>query len=510
MQFSTVAGAPRNRIARAAVDWRPFVSARLRPLQWFQAFVVVFVAALGLAAKTGLVDANEMSYSASLLLTAIVAWNFCSWRLAGRVWFEPYSLFLLSATMFNGGQALLEVFYLNKDGVLGSVFSPELTVAGLYLVALGLAAFHFGALAGLAQTTKPLLPGPSNPGAVDARLKSARMVGFACLAISIVPMGILLRDTLTTSLSRGYGGLYGRSDGLSSGVQVIAAFMIPGAMYLTAGSRKKMMPVVIAGIFVLIYSSVMFLSGSRAPAVMILVSYAWIFERSVRPLPRIALVSLGVVILLTFPLVAALRNTPGLWQDPSRLITEAFAAQKNPLIAPISEMGGSLATVVQSIGLIPSVRPFDYGTSYAYAASTVIPNVGWEIHPAIAHGLLGDWLVKTVNPYIASHGGGLGYSFIAEAFANFGWFGAAPLLACFGYLLMRLFQWGTDTADSVRCALLGTFLSFFLLFARGESASVVRSLAWYSFVPYVAVSLLSPRFVQQTVFKRGSIARRTI
>jgi hypothetical protein len=162
-------------------------------------------------------------------------------------------------------------------------------------------------------------------------------------------------------------------------------------------------------------------------------------------------------------------------------------------------MGGSLVTVVHTVRLIPSVRPFDYGVSYLYAVSTIIPNVGWDVHPAVAHGFLADWLVKTVDPSFANRGGGLGYSFIAEAFANAGWYGTVPLLAGLGYILMRLLRWGTDTSDSVRHALVGTFLAFFLLFARGESGTVVRSLVWYSLLPYVAVRVIT----------RGSANRRS-
>lgn len=502
----------RNTFARATIVARPNVSARLGSLQWIQASLLVLVAGIGLAAKTGILDADELDHSASLLLSAVVAWNFCSWRLAGRVWFEPYSLFLLAATLFNGGQALLEVFYLNHQGILAGEFSSGLIVAALYMVALALAAFHFGALIGLARAARPVAP--ANPGVANAHLEAARLVGFACMAISVVPMILVLRDTLTTALDYGYSGLYGRSDALSSTLQVIAAFMIPGVMYLTAGSRNRRIPVLIAAVFVLAYAGVMFVAGSRGPATMILISYAWLFHHTVAPWPRVVLAGLGIVMLLTLPLVAALRTTPALWQDPSRLFTEVFAAQTNPLIAPVSEMGSSLVAVVQTVRLVPSVRPFDYGTSYAYAVSTILPNVGWEIHPATAHGLLGDWLIKMVNPYIASRGGGLGYSFIAEAFANFGWYGVAPLLACLGYLLLPLFRWGTDTTDPIRCAFLGTFLSFFLLFARGESGTSLRSLVWYSLMPYVAITLIGRRTVRRVgvcrLTSRAAVSGRVV
>ena len=42
------------------------------------------------------------------------------------------------------------------------------------------------------------------------------------------------------------------------------------------------------------------------------------------------------------------------------------------------------------------------------------------MHPSVAHGQPSDWLIETVNPYLAERGLGLGFSFIAEAYMNFG------------------------------------------------------------------------------------------
>jgi len=461
-----------------------------------------------LAAKFGSFEVGELVLPASLLLTAVIVWNFCSWRLAGRIWFEPYGLFLLSASLFNGGQGLLEVFHLNQNGILAGRLPPEFIAEALYLVALGLGAFHLGALAALQRTTGRMPVGPSTQSDLHGRLKAARLVGYACLGISIGPMILVLRDTLTTALTQGYSGLFGRSELLPGTLPALASFMIPGTMFLVAGSRKRRTPLLVAGVLAAVYAGAMLIAGSRSPSVMLLVSFAWNYERSVRRLPRLVAVGLGILLLISLPSIAALRDTQGTWQTPGRIFDEVVS-HDSPLIAAVSEMGGSLVTVVHTIRLIPSVRPFDFGGSYVYALSTAIPNVGWDIHPAISHGLFSDWLIKTVDPDTANRGGGLGYSFIAEVFANVGWYGTPFLLAGFGFLLMRLFQWGTDTSDSVRHALLAAFLAYFLMFVRGESIMVVRSLIWYSVLPYVAVCLITPRRVRGRLQLRGTLPSDT-
>ena len=50
-----------------------------------------------------------------------------------------------------------------------------------------------------------------------------------------------------------------------------------------------------------------------------------------------------------------------------------------------------------------------------------------------------------------------------------------------------------DTADPAKHALAGSFLSFFFVFARGESAIVARGLIWYAVVPYLLVTALTMR-----------------
>ena len=478
-------------LARTATNGCPIGSARLPHLVSLQGCLLVFLAAIGLVSIAGLFDFGELVLPASLLLTAVTGWNFYAWRLAGQDWFEPYSLFLTAATLFNGGQGLLEAFQLNTNGILLGKFSTEITVSALYLVTLGLASMHFGALAALARTTELSLSAPIEPS--YERSGASRLVGWAFIGLSIVPFIIVFRDTVVTALAQGYGGLYGRSkeDLVNSPVVVLANFIVPGVLFLLAGSRGRKTSAMIATLFVVLYSSTMLAIGARAPATMVLVSFAWLYNRSIRRLSRIAMLGFAIFLLCTFSFIAAIRATPGFWEEPGRLSGEALVNLNNPMVGAVSEMGSSLITVVYTIGLFPSVRPFDYGLSYAYAASAAIPNVGFEVHPAIAHGLLGDWLINTVDRSRALAGGGLGYSFIAEVFANFGWYGTIPVLACLGYFLVRLFRLGTGNIDPGKLAFVATFLASFLCFARGESAAVVRSLAWYSLLPYLAVSMIT-------------------
>jgi oligosaccharide repeat unit polymerase len=202
--------------------------------------------------------------------------------------------------------------------------------------------------------------------------------------------------------------------------------------------------------------------------------------------------SAAFLMFVVFPVIPVTRDISGSERDSLAFLWESYRSIENPVIAIISEIGGSMQTVAYTIDLIPAVRPFDMGVSYLYALTTVIPNVfGQGVHPAIAHGIAADWLVWQVNPEIAAEGGGLGYSFIAEAFLNFGWLGAPVMLALIGFGLATVFLWADRSGNRLNIALAAIFVAFLSHFARGESATIVRPFVWYGLGPYVLIGMLS-------------------
>ena len=143
--------------------------------------------------------------------------------------------------------------------------------------------------------------------------------------------------------------------------------------------------------------------------------------------------------------------------------------------------------------LIPSSRQWDFGASYLWSVTTVLPNLGMEAHPAKAHGYLCDWLVETLAPAYAARGGGFGYSFLAEAYANGGWLGGPPLLFAQGLAFGALWRFVYRKHDRAHYAFGACALMTVLILARGEMGTVVRALTWQGFAPYALYRLLTRR-----------------
>jgi hypothetical protein len=215
----------------------------------------------------------------------------------------------------------------------------------------------------------------------------------------------------------------------------------------------------------------------------------------VAKLPTLLLLGLSLALAILFPLVASTRNSAA--QQGFDAIQAQLYGVNNPIFATLSEMGGTMMTVAATMELVPSARPFQMGADYGYALLTLFPNLFWKVHPTIERGLAGNWLTWAIDPEFAARGGGYGYSFIAEAYLNFGWVGGPGMLGLIGFAYTALTLWSVNSRSAARMALIGTFTCYFPFFARSEAALHVRALVWYTVFPYWGAVYLSKRLMQQ-------------
>jgi oligosaccharide repeat unit polymerase len=450
------------------------------------AAVILLLAGCRLLYPAFQIDAEQMLYPMCVATTATFLWMLWSWRLVRGTLFDPYPLFVLTAGLFNGGQALLEVFGGNANGILGGRVAPEILVSALYQVTLSMALLHGGALVALVR--KPRRPEDLQTG--PARRRATRLAGWAMLAIALVPTITLFQSSLTLVMEHGYMSLFRNLNSMSTAM-ALSAFFVPGIIFLLAGSKDSRGTQIFCLALTAAYAATYLFLGARMSAAMVCIAVAWVFERSIRRIPRLLIVALALVALVVFPLVRETRSVGGQYRSLGDQ-WETLMNLESPVSTAISEMGHSLVTVTHTMSLAPEVRPYDYGVSYLFALTAVVPNLGWAVHPCVAHGLLSDWLIRTVDRVTAADGGGLGFSFIAEAYLNFGPVGGPLFLGLAGFALCWLFL-KADGNDPAKHAFAASFLSFLFVFARGESAIVFRGLVWYAVVPYVLAGLMTLR-----------------
>jgi oligosaccharide repeat unit polymerase len=427
-------------------------------------------------------------YIESVCLLALFIWSLWSWKYITNSAFDPYVLFLFSANIFNAGQAWLQIFGLNPAGILDGMIEPNIVVQTLFLVFLSLSFLHFGAILGI--NTPPHREETSR----RISLSDVRLVGWGLLFISLVPEYMQLKRAFGVAVAGGYMALYQTqaATGLDATGGVLSTFLVPGVLFLLAGSRDRRRGILISLLVLITYVMSELFLGYRSYAILLLVSYIWLWHRTIRPIPRSFLLIIGSFLLVVvIPLVRVIRNIHGVQKVTLGHLIQSYFSIDNPLVASLHEMGGSMDTVSYTLMLVPVVKNFQYGLDYLYSLLTVFPNLLWPVHPTIAHGLPSVWLTRTVDPIIAEKGGGYGFSFIAEAYMNFGWFGTPLVMLILGFLVSRFVLWANRTNEIHKLAMVATYTSFFLFYARAESAVIVRPLIWYAMCPYIIIHIVS-------------------
>jgi hypothetical protein len=221
--------------------------------------------------------------------------------------------------------------------------------------------------------------------------------------------------------------------------------------------------------------------------------FVWLWSRRVLPIRGVVILGIGFgVLAFVIPMVQATRGLSGADRlDPS-LYLVAASELDSPVVLAIAEMGATFGVTAETMELVPATRPFDLGSSYLYALLAVVPNVAWDLHPSVAHGTPSTWYIWAVDPGTAAVGGGRGYSFVAEAYFNFGSFAPLATLA-FGFFLGTLWKWVERQPNEAKDAFLATYLVFLLPYVRADSMVVVRPLVWYAGLPYATASLILRR-----------------
>lgn len=428
----------------------------------------------------------------SWLLIVLLASTLATWRLAVGGLFDPYVAFLVAAYLFNGGLAFLWAVGLEGNFSLPGHLDPESIRSALALTGVALWAMHLGALLARGTTRSEqgssVLPTTEMAGAVSR-------VGVWLVLVAGAPAIAILAHSARLALADGYFALYQRdlATGWDGAPLIVANLMIPGVFSVAAGSAGRGRWIASSVILVFVWSTAFLFIGYRGTGFAVALAFIWLWSRRVRQI-RAGLV-FGIALpaaALLIPLVQATRGLAGTERLNPAVYADVAASIDAPVVAAISEMGGTLGVTAETIELVPGSRALDLGRSYAYAILAVLPNIAWDVHPSVARGTPSDWFIWAVEPVTAAAGGGRGFSFIAEAYLNFGYLSPLATLALglfLGFLQRRVDQ----APDEAKDAFLASYLVFLLPYARADSMMIVRPLLWYAGVPYLVAKLVALR-----------------
>lgn len=394
-----------------------------------------------------------------------------SWLKRGNQFISPYIIFLLSLYVFSYGQSFLWAFGLDFDRTLigfYGIMEDDIFDAQV-LTLIMLAFFHIGA-------TYYMIYRKKDTHKVLVRRDSVyrlKVAGWFLFVISVGPYVSETIQDMLLSMVEGYGAIFGeRKVGLDNLSGFLAGYFIPSVICLFIAYKGNKLMMFLIVIFLLANVVVLLLTGGRSNAVIMLALLVVLFNYLVKRFTKKWLIvgTLSVFIILQLlSYVASVRTEKGRTAS-----FEGIKFENSAAVDAIAEMGGSMFCLIKTKDLVPSREPYRYGKSYAFAFTTIIPNLNfWKIHPAKKESNLSEWLTETLDLDY-----GTGFTMCAEAFANFGYMGFIVFFF-WGWFLASIFgkiEISMRTRNYALMAFLLILFWYFLKLPRNNFINLVRPL----------------------------------
>jgi oligosaccharide repeat unit polymerase len=215
--------------------------------------------------------------------------------------------------------------------------------------------------------------------------------------------------------------------------------------------------------------------GNRGYAFSFLITAFWLYNFKHR--------SVGLVKGLLFAFLVVLFISV-FYQLKSFTVQEKFKLHSysfdglNPIISLLQEGSATYRSVLYTAQMIPEHKDYDYGVSYVWAISTIMPNFFWDVHPSKQRENPSVWLKWCIAPKMAQQGQGFGFSMIAEGYYNFGIIGVASVMLLVGWSVSRLTLIAHSTTTNSSTIVLAIILHNLLWGCRNAAESIVRSIVW--------------------------------
>ncbi|MEJ5255323.1 MAG: O-antigen polysaccharide polymerase Wzy [Acidimicrobiales bacterium] len=240
-----------------------------------------------------------------------------------------------------------------------------------------------------------------------------------------------------------------------------AAIVVATLRLTSASARIRWLPWAVIGV-----SAALLISGGARwwlgiPAVAAALTW-WRTSRGAWARhPRLILVLGAAGLFVLAVLVGGLREQAGV----KTIDTDAFLSKQL--------RGGVFATTAVLVDTVPATHPYLGGSSYAEVVVMPVPRALWPEKP--------EGQVKELQRAFFRQELGASFAYYGEAYANFGWVGAAILCLLFGYLLewcwLQLVAASTPASVVVYASLIPTLLQ---LFSRGYLAGLIAGVSGFA------------------------------
>ena len=380
----------------------------------------------------------------------------CIWALIVYLWLifccskvttspvSLYSLLILFSFLFYFGQHF--VVLMGKSdyliayyrSILDGRIPPETRVFAGYYILIILLVLNIGIVLGRTTAKRHPVKRRADPSLYDSCTK---MVAWAIFIAVTVPTLYKYYIDATNTIVYGYSDTMeaaADASGLYKVCYFLSYYFLPSVYLLLisyAKSPKKTFVIFVYFVFSIIY----LMTGSRFRIFESIVAILLIYNYKIKLIEKrglILAVFLGFIILFAFSVIREVRDSSALLVlNPSVAVSEITKGvlEEGVLTGALMETGSTFQIIENVLYHCPSVVPYSYGFSFVGAILIALPSF-----------LRGDFEAAQVSvssifspEYISDMNIGMGSSFIAEAYYNFGYFSVVFVLL-FGLFIGRL------------------------------------------------------------------------
>lgn len=322
---------------------------------------------------------------------------------------------------------------------------------------------------------------------LQKQFKKECRIGYFLLLISIVPTFYMLKKDIMTIQVYGYGAtLQAASGGIEKIFTLISEFFPISVIWLLIYEKRKQIKSMVL-LLTATYILLQLAGGSRIQvfrfAIILFMIYS-LYYKKINKRNMMFFLLVGIIGVFVLSLISSIRTRIYASSNLTELIQMAALDlwQNNFIVETLRELGNT--QIINTLVYIkcPKVIDYAYGTSYLKMIFSVVPNLWGGIHPSSID-------VDSVFSPLYSKTTGLGSSFVAEAYWNFGF-----LSIIFCFILGKLFTYidirlneacRFDTDDNKLKAYIYFYLCFLLIFwVRSSCNGFGRSLL-FAVVPIV-------------------------
>lgn len=441
---------------------------------------------------------NESSLDASYEFVFIVSiiffvWMLYSWKVIFKPFFNFYTIFMIAAYLFYFGQYLVYFFVGDFDytfTILNTYDYKSINNAA-YITLNSMLMVHAGIIISSLWSKST-----DDHKKIKINIAKLQQLSALYLIITIIPAIYFLVKDIKLTLLFGYGNYTEsmiQNTGFSNLFGFIASY-VSSAIILSfiafKGSKWNKLVHIIFAVYILLY----FISGKRLSAILIiaiylLIKYYYYKRFTLKDFTKYAIV--GAVTILIITVIPTVRTMVSRTDDISSLIKTAAedVLENGPITTLLKATGVTLIVNATVFNDTPSVVPYNYGLSYLNNVFMLIPNLFWDVHPGASSN------TDIIFSGSLTRYGGIGSSFIAEAYFNFGSLSILlmPIFGLFLYYLSNQTKIASNRNDILKLFLMLYISSFVLFYIRSDIFSFSRNLIYKGIVPLIFIKYFTQK-----------------